>query len=71
MKPSTAKKLSIPTLAERITALKEEAEDALDRLSETHRPPGVPGPQLKRMWLAKAAGNQFEAYLIAAGKVGA
>jgi len=65
-----AKKLAILTLAERIEALEEEIDGALDHLSETHRPANVPAPVLRRMWEAKAAGNIFYAYLIAVKELG-
>ena len=68
MKP--AKKLSIPTLAERIEALEDEVDDALDRLSEQTRPSNVPAGVMRRMWEAKAAGNIFYAYLIAVKETG-
>lgn len=58
-------KRKIPTLAERIAALKEESDEALDKLAEEMRPPNVPGPALRQMWMAKAGGNVFDAYLIA------
>ena len=66
----SAKKLSIPTLAERIEALEEEVDDALDRLAEQTRPPNVPSGVMRRMWEAKAAGNIFYAYLIAVKETG-
>jgi len=55
----------IPSLAERISALKEEVESELDRLSEANRPSTVPGPWVKQNLMAKAGGNAFEAYLLA------
>jgi hypothetical protein len=58
---SAVKKIPhIPTLAERIKALREEVEKELDRLAEEKRPASVPGP-----WMARGGGNLFEAYLIA------
>src|SRR5262249_10279986 len=60
-----AQKRKIPTLAERIAALEEESDEALDKLAEEMRPPNVPGPALRQMWMAKAGGNVFDAYLIA------
>jgi hypothetical protein len=63
MKP--ARKLSIPTLAERIEALEDEVDLALDNLAEQTRPPNVPAGAMRRMWEAKAAGNLFHAYLVA------
>lgn len=65
--PATAKRKPnpVPTLAERIGALKEEIEAELDRLAEERRPPSVPGPWMRQNWMAKAGGNVFEAYLIA------
>jgi len=65
-----AKKLAIPTLAERIEALEEEVDDALDRLAEQRRPSNVPAGVMRRMWEAKAAGNIFYAYLIAVKEQG-
>jgi hypothetical protein len=70
MRRSTAKNLSIPTLAQRVEALKEECEDELTRLSELHRPSGVPGPWMRRNWLGKANGSVFEALLIAMKEIG-
>jgi hypothetical protein len=64
MKPAT-KKLSIPTLAERIEAMEDEVDQALDALAEQTRPPSVPAGVMRRMWQAKAAGNIFHAYLVA------
>jgi hypothetical protein len=61
----SAKKLSIPTLAERIEALENEVDQALDDLAEQTRPPNVPAGAMRRMWEAKAAGNLFHAYLVA------
>jgi hypothetical protein len=61
----SAKKLSIPTLAERIEALEDEVDQALDDLAEQTRPPNVPAGAMRRMWEAKAAGNLFHAYLVA------
>jgi len=66
---AAAKKLSIPTLAERIEALEEEVDEALDALAEERRPKGegraLPADSVRRMWEAKAAGNLFHAWLIA------
>jgi hypothetical protein len=64
---SAAKKVPPPirSLADRITALKEEVEDELSRLAEEKRPAGVPGPWLRQNWMARAGGNPFEAYLVA------
>jgi hypothetical protein len=63
------KKHSIPTLEERIIAMEEEIDEALDALAEERRPKGegsaIPGGALRRMWEAKAAGNIFYAWLIA------
>jgi hypothetical protein len=50
------------TLAQRIHDIEKEAEAGLTRLSEKYRPPGVPGPTLRQMWVAKAGGNIFHAY---------
>ena len=56
------KKSKAPTLAQRIHDIEKEAETGLTRLSEKYRPPGVPGPTLRQMWVAKAGGNIFHAY---------
>ena len=64
------KKLSVPTLAERVEALKQEVDDELTNLSEIYRPSTVPGPVLKRMWLSKTVGTAFEAYLLLANEKG-
>ena len=71
MKSTAAKKLklSVPSLADRIEALREEVSDALSALAELHRPSSVPGPWLRQNWVAKAAGNVFEAYLLAVKEV--
>jgi hypothetical protein len=57
------------TLEERIVAMEEEIDEALDRLAEERRNKdegsAVPGGAIRRMWEAKAAGNLFHAYLIA------
>ena len=61
------RKLSIPSLSERIEALKEEADAALAHLAEIHRPKGVgavPAQTIRWMWENKAR-NVFDAYLIA------
>jgi hypothetical protein len=67
MMTATAKRKSdpIPTLAERVEALKEEVEAELDRLAELHRPPSIPGPWIRQNWMGKGGGNVFEAYLAA------
>jgi len=57
-----------PTLADRIKAIKDEAESELDRLAEELRPSNVPGPSLRQMWMAKAGNNVFEAYLLVTDK---
>lgn len=62
------KKSNKPTLAKRIEADKAEAEAELDKLAEELRPSNVPGPSLKQMWMAKAGGNVFEAYLLVTTK---
>jgi len=64
------RKLAIPTLVERVDAIGQEVDDELDRLAEVHRPSNVPGPSLRRMWLAKAAGNKFEALKVALKELG-
>jgi hypothetical protein len=57
------------TLEERIIAMEEEIDAALDRLAEARRNKeegsAVPGGAIRRMWEAKAAGNLFHAYLVA------
>jgi hypothetical protein len=68
--PAAAKR-KIPTLAERIQALKEEIDGELDRLAEQNRPANIPAPWLKQNWLGKANGNAFEALLIAARETNA
>ena len=58
MKP--AKKLSIPTLADRVEALMEELEEALEALAEERRPKGehgMPRPLMRRMLNAKGFGD--------------
>jgi len=62
---SAKKAAPIPTLAERIEALKEEVEEALTALSEERRPASVPGPWIRQNWMARGGGNVFEAYLAA------
>ena len=70
MMKSATKKLTIPSLADRIEAIKEEASAALDHLSELHRPPSVPAGWLRQNWLARGGGSIFEAYLAAAKELG-
>jgi hypothetical protein len=41
-------------------------ESALDKLAEKKRPDSVPAPWMRQNWLAKANGNVFAAYKIAA-----
>ncbi|PWT79340.1 MAG: hypothetical protein C5B58_13665 [Acidobacteria bacterium] len=70
MRSSLAKKAPpIPSLAQRIEALKEEVEEALSALAEEHRPKredgAVPAGVIRQLWMARAGGNVFEAYLIA------
>jgi hypothetical protein len=65
MKSAAKKAPSLPTLAERIVALREEVEAELDRLSELNRPPSIPGPWIRQNWMGKGGGNVFEAYLAA------
>jgi len=55
------KKQRALSLAERIEAIKEEAERGLDRLAEERRPESVPAPWIRQNWMAKAGGNEFEA----------
>ena len=54
---STAKKKAPATLEQEIVelvadaeAMRERADELLTLLSERRRPPGVPGPMLRRMW---------------------
>jgi hypothetical protein len=54
------------TLAERVESLEQECSDALDRLAEENRPASVPARVIRQLWTAKAAGNVFHAYLVAA-----
>jgi len=69
MKTAAKKASPIPSLAERVEALKEEVEEALNALAEERRPKGegraVPAGAMRQLWMAKAGGNMFEAYLIA------
>jgi hypothetical protein len=65
MTAAANRKPSIPTLAERIEALREEVNAELDRLAEERRPPSIPGPWMRQNWMAKGGGNVFEAYLAA------
>jgi hypothetical protein len=57
------------SLAERIEAIKDEADKELDRLAELRRPTGagaVPAGVIRQLWEARAgAGNVVEACLIA------
>ena len=55
----------VPTLAERIEALREEIDEELTRLSEEKRPWNVPGPCVRQGWMARGGGSVFEAYLAA------
>ena len=57
---AAAKKLSIPTLEERVEALMGEVEDALEMLAELRRPKGpcgMPAPLMRRMLNAKGYGD--------------
>jgi hypothetical protein len=65
MTEAANRKPSIPTLAERIEALREEVSAELDRLAEERRPPSIPGPWMRTNWMARGGGNVFEAYLAA------
>jgi hypothetical protein len=50
----------IPTLEERVVALMEELEDALDALAEARRPKGesgIPQPLIRRMMNARGYGD--------------
>jgi hypothetical protein len=48
-KPPTLEQ-EISALVEQSDAMRERAEELLDLYAEKHRPPGVPGPMLRRMW---------------------
>jgi hypothetical protein len=61
---STAKKLSIPTLAERVRALEEEVNDALDRLADQTRPSSVPAGVMRRMWRQRPPAISFAHILL-------
>ena len=67
---TAAKKYVAPTLGERVEAREKEIDAELDRIAEAHRPENVPAGALRRMWEAKAAGNIFSAYLVAAKELG-
>ena len=57
---TTAKKVSIPTLVERVEALMQELDDALEALAEERRPKGehgMPRPLMRRMFNAKGFGD--------------
>jgi len=58
------KKVVKKSLAERVEELRDECEAELNRLSEEGRPPGIPAPSIKMMWLARG-GSVFEAALVA------
>ena len=58
---NAAKKKPVRTLEDRARALvadaeaaREEAEELLTLLSEKHRPSGLPGPIVRRMWEARS-----------------
>jgi len=66
---SAARKLSIPTLVERIEALEEEVEAALDALAEQRRPEGIPVGWIRHDLDNRAFGkNPFRAYVLAMKK---
>jgi len=44
----------ILALIEQTDSMRERAEELLDLYAEKHRPPGVPGPNLRRMWEARS-----------------
>jgi len=52
-------------LAERLEAIREEADKELDRLAEERRPESVPAGWMRLNWLARANGNIYEACLAA------
>jgi hypothetical protein len=69
-KITAERKYVAPTLAERVEALETEVDAELDKIAEKHRPSNVPATTLRRMWEAKAAGNLFQAYLVAVKELG-
>jgi hypothetical protein len=72
MRDVTAKKVSIPTLEERVECLMEELEEALDALAEERRPKGpcgMPATVMRRMMDAKGFGDcKCKTYLCAMEK---
>jgi hypothetical protein len=57
MKPAAKKKVSLPTLEERVEALMDELEDALEALAAERRPEGVPQGVIRRLINAKGFGD--------------
>ena len=70
MKAATKRKDIVPSLAERIRALEEEAGDEIDRLAEATRHANIPAGVIRQMWMAKGGGNVLHAYLAAAKELG-
>jgi len=72
MKKNPRKSEKKVPLEERIEALEKEIDAELDRMAEEVRPKdergAIPAGTIRRMWLARAAGNLFHAYLVAKGK---
>ena len=67
MTAAAKRKPPIPTLAERVEALLEELDEALDALAEERRPKGecgVPQPTIRRMMDARG-GCPCRSYLAA------
>jgi len=70
MKSVAKRKDIVPSLAERIRALEEEASDEIDRLAETTRHANIPAAVIRQMWMARGGGNVLHAYLAAARELG-
>ena len=68
MKPAAKKKVSLPTLEERVEALMDELEDALEALAAERRPEGVPQGVIRRLMNAKGFGDCLCRSYIAAVK---
>jgi hypothetical protein len=68
MKTATKKKVSMPTLEERVEALMDELEDALEALAAERRPEGVPVGVIRRLINAKGFGDCLCRSYIAAVK---
>jgi len=52
-KPPTLEQ-EVLALVEQSEAMRARAEDLLDQYAEAKRPPGIPGPNLRRLWEAKS-----------------